>query len=86
MSIIHIVTLYSNAGLDLNFSKGKLPIYRMAIESADRGELIGRSCVTALRQQHAGLEFSHDVRAIVFVTPQTQVFEVVSDVLEMDDT
>lgn len=58
----------------------------MAIESADRGEVIARSCVTALRRQHAGLDFSYDVRAIVFVRPETQTFEIVSDVLEVDET
>lgn len=86
MSIIHIVTLYSNAGVDPGSPQMKLPIYRMAIESADRGELIARGCVSVLRRQHAGLDFSHDVRAIFFVTPQTQIFEIVSDVLEVDET
>lgn len=57
MSIIHIVTLYSNAGADPGSSQAKLPIYRMTIESADHGEVIARSCVTALRRHHAGLDF-----------------------------
>jgi hypothetical protein len=41
--------------------------------------------MSALRRQHTDLEFSHDIRAIVLVTPQTEIFEVVSEVLEIDE-
>lgn len=85
MSILYVVTLYSDAGADLNSSQQALPIYRFAIESADRGNAIARSCMSALRRQHTGLEFSHDIRAIVLVTPQTEIFEIVSEVLEIDE-
>jgi hypothetical protein len=85
MSILYVVTLYCDAGADLDASQKALPIYRFAIESADRGDAIARSCMSALRRQHTDLEFSHDIRAIVLVTPQTEIFEVVSEVLEIDE-
>jgi hypothetical protein len=84
MSIIHIVTFYSNAGADPASPQDMLSIYRFAIESRDRGELIASNCMSGLSRAHSGLDFSYDIRAIIFWEPETQISEILSEILEVD--
>lgn len=84
MNMAYIVTLFSTPSAQSVPPVEKLPIYRFAIGEATRGETMARACISALRKEHSDFEFSHDVRAIQFVGPDMQTFELVADVMETE--
>lgn len=84
MNMAHIVTIYCQLSDGSIPPADKLPVYRFAIDESARGEIMAAACISALKTEHSDFEFSHDVRAIQFIGPHVQPFELVADVMETD--